>query len=108
MDWPFFLSTLFRRLESACRLFCDAPPLGRELWLQLQQVADSHGVSGCRLTWSDLARYSNRQERRVPMGGLVGTCEVDDPDGSRYPWWLAASLVHVGKGASMGLGRVVL
>lgn len=107
MDWPFFFGGLVRRLEALLCLFDDGEPLGRELWMALQE-----GFRGASerirddLRWHDYARYSNRQRRKVPMGGLVGDVLVRDASPWFREWWRAAELVHVGKGTSMGLGKV--
>jgi CRISPR/Cas system endoribonuclease Cas6 (RAMP superfamily) len=40
------------------------------------------------------------------MGGLVGEIVIQDLDPWLYSWLRAAELLHVGKGAAMGLGRI--
>jgi hypothetical protein len=71
-----------------------------ERWAERMRVLDK------RMRWQDWQRYSNRQERKVPMGGIVGEWiwEVGEEwDGWEHLWlvqWL-----HAGKGTSMGLGR---
>jgi len=59
-----------------------------------------------RLHWQDWERYSNRQKRKVPMGGIVGewVWEVGENWDGWALLWLSQWL-HVGKGTSMGLGR---
>lgn len=61
------------------------------------------------LRWRDWERYSNRQQSKVPMGGLIGEWEwavEDDWDGWESLWW--GQWLHVGKGTSMGLGRYTI
>jgi CRISPR-associated endoribonuclease Cas6 len=58
------------------------------------------------LTWRDWERYSNRQQRKMTLGGFVGTMKLR---GDLTPFWpllKTAEVIHVGKGASFGLGRV--
>lgn len=56
--------------------------------------------------WQEWQRYSNRQQRKISLGGFVGTLELEGdlaPFGSLLR---AAEVLHVGKGATFGLGRV--
>lgn len=59
-----------------------------------------------RLRWQDWERYSNRQQRKVPMGGVTGewVWETGDEWEGWERLWLVQWL-HAGKGTSMGLGR---
>jgi CRISPR-associated endoribonuclease Cas6 len=62
-----------------------------------------------RLAWHDWDRYSNRQQRKVTLGGLLGTLEIEgeiDPDLAAL--LRAAEILHVGKGATFGLGKIEL
>jgi len=107
MDWPFFFESLARRLEAISRVHADGNPLGKETWMALLEHLGRANGFEARMRWHDYHRYSNRQKTKVPMGGLVG--EVDLGPATEpwlLEWWRAASLVHVGKGACMGLGRV--
>lgn len=58
------------------------------------------------LRWEDRRRYSARQGRNVPMGGLVGRVRVTGAAlPAVWPWLWQAQWWHAGKGATMGLGR---
>jgi hypothetical protein len=61
-----------------------------------------------RFQWQDADRYSTRQKRRVPIGGIVGqmTCEGDF--GLLAPLLRAGEYVHAGKNATFGLGKLVV
>ena len=78
------LASDFAGLRDAARQLC---------WLQAQWVD------------SRTARYSSRQQRRVPIAGVVGRGQLD---GARLSgWWPLLWLgqyLHVGKGAAMGMG----
>jgi hypothetical protein len=61
------------------------------------------------VAWHDWERYSNRQQRKVTLGGLLGTLDLE----GEIPETLAtllrtAEILHVGKGATFGLGRIAL
>ncbi len=108
MDWSFYFSTLVRRLEALHCLFSDGEPLGRERWMEMQQQFTFNGNVREHLHWEELERYSGRQKRKMPMGGLVGEAEIFFPSPQVTQWLRAAEVLHVGKNASMGLGRVEL
>jgi len=57
------------------------------------------------LRWEAWERYSSRQSRRVPMGGYVGRVSFCGPLQPFWPWLALGEWVHVGKGATFGLGR---
>ena len=104
MDWPFFFTTIACRLEALNCLFHTGEPLGREMFLKLQTQFEPTAQIADDLQWVDYARFSSRQHRKVMMGGLVGSaCRCTD---ELQAWWQAVGLLHAGKGASMGLGRV--
>ena len=57
------------------------------------------------LHWHDWERYSNRQQSRMQMGGLLGDVLLDGRQIEPY-WSLlwVGQFVHIGKATSMGLG----
>lgn len=55
--------------------------------------------------WVDWRRYSNRQDRLMEFGGLVGTAAFEGDLGPFRELLTLGSFVHVGKGATFGLGR---
>lgn len=108
MDWPFFFETLARRLESISCTMGGEGPLGNDRWLSLRRLFSASSGIRASLNWMNHARFSSRQKTKVPMGGLVGHVLIDGDPGALLPWFRAGSMVHVGKGAAMGLGRVDL
>lgn len=72
----------------------------------LLERADAIEITASDLAWHDWERYSQRQGRKVEMGGLVGTVELAG-DLSPFAALLAAArVVHLGKGCTLGLGWV--
>lgn len=59
-----------------------------------------------RLAWADWERYSNRQQTKMTLGGFVGTLDLAGDLAPFLPLLRAVEVVHVGKGATFGLGRV--
>jgi CRISPR-associated endoribonuclease Cas6 len=62
-----------------------------------------------RVAWHDWERYSNRQQRKVTLGGLLGTLDLEGDIPEPLAILLrTAEILHVGKGATFGLGRIAL
>lgn len=96
------LETLVRRLQSVATACGVDPGLGntRDLGELADAVALSHD-----LRWMDWDRYSTRQQRGMPLGGMVGTCALR---GDLTPFTLALEAgqwLHIGKNAVFGLGQ---
>lgn len=108
MDWAFFLAGIAQRLETLLVQFQQGRPMGAEAWKKLQGLFQLEAKIVHSLHWQDWQRYSNRQRRKVPMGGLVGAFTIEQAPASWWPWLEAAVLTHVGKGAAMGMGRLVV
>lgn len=107
MNWPFYFDTLVRRLEALNRLFNDGAPLEKDIWLSLQKWFKSATGIRSYLRWWDIAQYStSKKQGKSLMGGLVGKAVIKSPSSQDLEWWKTAELVHVGKGAAMGLGKV--
>jgi hypothetical protein len=71
--------------------------------------AAGRDFASARLGWLETTRRSSRQGTLMQLGGIVGEATVL-LEGTTLLWPLlwAASVVHVGKGASMGFGRIEL
>ncbi len=55
--------------------------------------------------WTAWARYSARQGRRMEWTGLVGAATYEGDLAPFWPYLVFGQWVHVGKGATFGLGR---
>ena len=58
------------------------------------------------LTWWDWERYSSRQDSRMKLGGIVGAVTYLGDLDLFLPWLALAQYLHVGKGATFGLGKI--
>jgi hypothetical protein len=63
-------------------------------------------VKATGLRWRDWQRYSNRQGSKMSLGGFVGELELEGDLAPFAPLLRAAEILHVGKGATFGLGRM--
>lgn len=106
---------LLRRI-SLLTAFHTETPLATD-FAGLMQRARAFRSLETRLRWQDWTRYSSRQGRPVPMGGVVGEIVLTESGvgaaATLAPFWPYLWLgqwTHAGKGTSMGLGqyRVVI
>lgn len=102
VDFGTFFTALMRRI-SMLRAACGRAP--QEDHRALAEQARAVAVERSHLRWFDWHRYSSRQCRHIPMGGVTGTLTVSGEIAPLWPWLWAGQWLHAGKGAVMGLGR---
>jgi hypothetical protein len=73
----------------------------------LDQASDVR-VAAADLAWQEQERWSQRQQTAMRLGGVVGTMAFEGDLTPFAPLLRTAELVHVGKGATFGLGQVKL
>lgn len=61
-----------------------------------------------RMRWMDWSRYSSRQNQEMTLGGAVGNWTLRGALGPLLPWLHLGQWLHIGKNATMGLGRYTL
>lgn len=93
---------LLGRLSSLARFHCGGP-------LDLDFRGLIERARGVRLVrdeteWTTWARYSARQDRRMEWAGLVGAATYAGDLAPFWPYLVFGQWVHVGKGATFGLG----
>jgi hypothetical protein len=74
----------------------------------LLQRSDGVQVTGADLRWLDWERWSQRQNAAMKLGGLVGSLTLGGDVSPFAPLLRAAEILHAGKGAVFGLGKVEL
>jgi len=102
-DFSHLVRSLLRRLGNLLQFHCSMEPD----WDFRELIESAEGVrtNSAGLEWSDRERYSNRQQKRVPFGGMVGTMVCH---GALAPFALPLVLgeyVHVGKNTTFGFGK---
>ena len=59
-----------------------------------------------QLRWHDWTRYSSRQQQEMTLGGVIGAWELSGPATTvLWPWLWLGQWLHLGKNATMGMGR---
>ncbi len=97
-------SNLLRRVSLLTAFHTDTP-LETD-FAGLTQAARELRCGSRALRWHDWARWSSRQEARVPMGGLLGQATLTGAGLAPFwPYLWLGQWTHAGKGTSMGLGR---
>lgn len=98
-----FAASLLRRYLLMLRYHGDAD-VAEDL-SGLFQAARNWKPFSAELRWHDWARYSNRQQTHMLMGGLLGEFAVSlDAFPEIWPSLWIGQFLHAGKAASMGLG----
>lgn len=70
----------------------------------LAEAAQSSKFNHADLRWRDWHRYSSRQQRVMPMGGIVGRVQLTGPLAGFMPLLELGQRINIGKHASFGLG----
>ena len=70
------------------------------------QAANQVLITRSNLHWKDQTRYSNRQKTKLKLGGFVGDLTLEGELAPFMDLLSYAEILHVGKGATFGLGKV--
>ncbi len=98
-----FMSHLLRRVNLMLDLHLDIRPAPFDA-RALLALADGLAWDGSGLQWQDQRRYSARQGQELPQGGVLGRWVWTGTVAPLLPWLLLGQWLHVGKGATAGLG----
>jgi len=103
-----FRGLVFRMLARVLELahfFADRAAIDWHIQPFLRQ-ADCVRVVEQSLSWQDVRRYSARQGTEMSLGGFVGSLRLAGDLAPFAALLRTAEIVHVGKGATFGLGRI--
>lgn len=99
-----FVRTVLRRATHLGASHC--PDFEESELARIGRRASHLRLLSSDLAWRDLRRYSARQGRAVPMGGLLGTVRIaGEALNDVWPWLWQGQWWHAGKGTTMGLGQ---
>ena len=105
-ELPFhvLVRAMLRRISSLFNVYGNGePPLD---YKGLINRAENVRIAENALEWFDWRRYSNRQERSMFMGGMVGSIVYEGSLEEYLPILSFCERVHLGKNTSFGLGKV--
>jgi hypothetical protein len=102
-EFQILFRRLLGRLSSLSRFHCGAP-----IEVDFRGLIDA--AASIRLTqddtkWTRWQRYSSRQDRRMEWEGIVGRATYEGDFASFWKYLRFGQFVHVGHGATFGLGR---
>ncbi|HAZ60385.1 MAG TPA: CRISPR-associated protein Cas6 [Gammaproteobacteria bacterium] len=100
------ITALMRRANLLFDLHANRPGL-IEAPSELARLAEGL-VDERDLRWRDWTRYSSRQQAEMKLGGVLGTWRLEGNLSPFYSLLWLGQWLHVGKNATMGLGRYTL
>lgn len=103
LEFHILFRNLLRRISLLSYFHCR-----QELELDFKDLiekAKEVKVKESNLRWFDWQRYSNRQETRMKMGGLLGEIIFKGDFKPFMPFLILGEYIHLGKGTSFGLGK---
>lgn len=103
LDFSLLVRALLRRSSDLARFHCGAE-LALDYPLLIERAAGVSEVAA-HVRWHDWERYSQRQGRKITLGGLSGEVEFAGDWAPFLPLLRLGADVHVGKGTVFGLGR---
>lgn len=65
-------------------------------------------ITDKEIAWEENSRYSNRQNMKMKLGGLIGYIYLETTDLETKKLLIAGELLHIGKNTSFGLGDYIL
>jgi hypothetical protein len=106
ISFQLLIRNITRRLSSLAYFHCD------EQWETDYRtlIANAGGVRTTKsdFEWEGWKRWSSRQRRRIPQGGLTGVVNYAGQLGSYRLLLLLGSVVHVGKSTVTGHGKYAI
>lgn len=107
MDFTFrwLVVRMLQRVMELAYFYVDADSVYWDFgdWMQAANAVD---LKSPQFRWHNWPRYSNRQHRKMDMGGFIGAVSLH---GELAPFSELLSLceiLHIGKGTSFGLGKI--
>jgi hypothetical protein len=99
-------TALLRRASLLFELHAGLPGLATDA-SRLAAAADR--LSDARhLEWKDWTRYSSRQDREMTLGGVIGEWKLAGDLRELLLWFWLGQWLHIGKNATMGMGKYLL
>lgn len=102
-DLGVLFPTLLRRLNSL-NYFHSGGPNDVDV-KPILMAAQATATENVGMEWVDWDRYSGRQQRRMKLGGFIGTVDYPPLNPLLLPALVWGELLHVGKASAFGLGK---
>jgi hypothetical protein len=106
LDFPLLLRNILRRASLLAEIHTPQKwPLDYSTILANTSRIETKST---QLRWWDWERYSNRQQRRMQMGGLVGELKLHGDLAAYWPLLKLGEYIHVGKNTTFGMGKMTI
>jgi hypothetical protein len=104
---PDLITAVARRVSELSDRYGDGPL--QQDFRALKEAARSIPLASRDLAWREFRRYSTRQRQWLPMGGIVGSAELDfgaatDAAEALWPFLILGARIGAGKAVTMGFG----
>ncbi len=103
LNFEVFIRNVLRRASALAAIYCDST------WdIDYKGIIeDSRNITikKADLNWRDWQRYSNKSKTKMKMGGVTGKITFKGNLPRFLPYIELGSIVHIGKGCTMGLGK---
>lgn len=106
IDFPRLFTDLMRRLTMLCALYGTHDPDDDDHFVALRTLASEVQVRNARLSPLHWERHSTQSDTRHPLHGVIGELLLHGPLRPFLPFLRLGEVAHIGKSASMGLGRI--
>jgi len=104
-DFRVLLKSLYHRAFVINQLYGEGVKEGAFDSRTLPLVDDQVKIENSNTSWYDWERYSNRQQRHMKLGGLMGEVTLSGKVAQYAPLFRLGRYLHVGKGTGFGLGK---
>lgn len=105
-EFEALVRALLRRITMLLRFHQEVEPAGVD-YSGVLAKARAVQLADCEVRWLDQGRYSARQRTRMKLGGIVGRARYEGEVAPFLQLLKLGEQIHVGKGATFGLGRYV-
>lgn len=103
LDFYMFMKNLYRRITTISYFHCNEK-IELDFKSLLEKAKEIKTIESS-LYWKDWERYSNRAKTKMKMGGIMGEIIFQGDMKEFFPYILLGEQLHIGKGATFGLGR---
>ena len=106
-DFRQLVFRMLRRTLELAHFYVDPAQVEWEFH-HLLEAASEVAITRRELRWKEQNRYSHRQKADMLFGGFLGEIDLEGNLRPFLPLLRAAEVLHLGKGATFGLGKITL
>jgi len=104
-DFRVLLKSLYHRAFVLGQLYGEGVDEAEYDSRNLPLVDGTVAVENADIFWYDWERFSQRQERRMKLGGVMGEVTFSGKVAEYLPLFRLGEYLHIGKGTGFGLGK---